>query len=107
MPNRNIKNAWYRFYFIVKPNFLQKKIRFKIIENFKNNNIKCYTGACPEIYLEKSFKNLKNINIKRLKNCKILGESTVALDVNHTITKQMHQENLKNIKKTLKAIYKY
>ena len=64
MPKKNIKNAWYRFYFIVKPNFLQKKIRFKLIKSFKNNNIKCYTGACPEIYLEKSFKNLRNLKLK-------------------------------------------
>ena len=107
MPKKNIKNAWYRFYFIVKPNFLQKKIRFKLIKSFKNNNIKCYTGACPEIYLEKSFKNLRNLKIKRLKNCRILGESTIALDVNHTIAKQKHQENLKNIQKTLKATFKH
>lgn len=107
MPDRHIKNAWYRFYFIVKPNTLIKKIRFKIIEHFKYNNIKCYTGACPEIYLEKSFKNLKNFKIERLKNCKILGDSTVALDVNHTITKQKHKENLKNIQKTLRTIYKH
>ncbi len=107
MPKKNIKNAWYRFYFIVKPNFLQKKIRFKLIKSFKNNNIKCYTGACPEIYLEKSFKNLRNLKIKRLKNCRILGESTIALDVNHTIAKQKHQENLNNIQKILKSTCKH
>ena len=90
------------FIFIVKPNFLQKKLDLSLLKALKIIILNVIQEHV-EIYLEKSFKNLRNLKIKRLKNCRILGESTIALDVNHTIAKQKHQENLKNIQKTLKV----
>ena len=104
-PPSEIRSAWYRFYFFVRPNIKNKKlIRFKIIKELKKMNIKCFTGTCPEIYLEKSFKNLKNFKHKRLKNCKTLGETSIALDVNHTISSYQHKKDLDKIDKTLKKI---
>ena len=106
MPKKNIKSAWYRFYFFVNPNIKNyQKIRFKIIKLLKGNNIKCFTGACPEIYLEKSFKRLKNITFKRLKNCKLLGNTSLALDVNHTLSDYENYKNQLKIKNTLKKIF--
>ncbi len=106
MPNKNVKSAWYRFYFFVNPKVkYNQKIRFKIIKFFKENDIKCFTGACPEIYLEKSFKNLENIKFKRLENCKLLGSTSLALDINHTLSNYEHNNNLLKIKNTLKKIY--
>ena len=102
-PSRNIKCAWYRFYFFLKTDVKDyQKIRFKIIKNLKRNNLKCFTGSCPEIYLEKSFKKFKT---KRLKNCKILGETSIALDVNHTLTYVKHKENLLKLKFVLERIF--
>ena len=59
-PPQKTKSAWYRFYFFIKSDVKNyKKIRNKIIKNLKQKNLRCFTGACPEIYLEKSFKKLK------------------------------------------------
>ncbi|MDA9217565.1 hypothetical protein N9O68_05140, partial [Candidatus Pelagibacter ubique] len=80
-------------------------IRFKIIKNLKKNNLKCFTGSCPEIYLEKSFKKLNNFKVTRLKNCKILGETSIALDVNHTLTNAKHKTNLLKLKIVLERIF--
>ena len=103
MPPKNIKNAWYRFYFFLKPNIKNyNKIRYKIIKSLNKGNLKCFTGACPEIYLEKAFKNLKNFKVTRLKNCKILGESSIALDVNHTLNDKDYKQNLIIIESVLK-----
>ena len=103
MPPKNIKNAWYRFYFFLKPNIKNyNKIRYKIIKSLNKGNLKCFTGACPEIYLEKAFKNLKNFKVTRLKNCKILGESSIALDVNHTLKDNDYKQNLLTIELVLK-----
>ena len=66
-PPKQIKSAWYRFYFFVNNDIkFYNKFRFEIIKKLKLNNIKCFTGSCPEIYLEKSFKKLKNFKIVRL-----------------------------------------
>ena len=104
-PKKNIKSAWYRFYFFINPNLKNKnKLRLEIITQLKKKNIRVYTGSCPEIYLEKSFKKLKNFSSKRLINCKILGETSVALDVNHTLTKINHKINLIKINNILNNI---
>ncbi len=94
-PEKQIKSAWYRFYFFIKTNVKNsQKIRINIIENLTKNGLKCFTGSCPEIYLEKSFKKLKNFKQKRLKNCKLLGEQSIALDLNHTLSHNAHKKNL-------------
>ena len=99
MPPKNIKSAWYRFYFFLDPKIKNyQKIRFKIINNLKKNGIKCFTGSCPEIYLEKSFQNLKKIKFKRLKNCRKLGNTSLALDANHTLTYLDHKKELNTLK---------
>mgnify|MGYP006091597665 CR=1 FL=1 len=105
-PSNEIKSAWYRFYFFLKkeiPNY--SNIRFRIIKNLKQNNLKCFTGSCPEIYLEKSFKKLKYFKQKRLKNCKILGDTSIALDINHTLNYSQHQKKLLNLELVLKKIF--
>ena len=66
----------------------------KTAKNLKQKNLRCFTGACPEIYLEKSFKKLNDFNQVRLKNCKILGETSIALDINHTLKESQHKKNL-------------
>jgi len=106
-PSKQIKSAWYRFYFFVKTDINDyKNIRFKIIRNLKAKNLRCFTGSCPEIYLEKSFKNLKNFKKLRLKNCKTLGETSIALDVNHTLQSSQHKKNLLKLKIVIKKIFK-
>jgi len=98
-PSKQIKSAWYRFYFYLKKDIKNfQKIRFNIIKSLNENDMKCFAGACPEIYLEKSFRKLKNFKQKRLKNCKYLGEISIALDVNHTLKYSEHKKNLLKLK---------
>ena len=104
-PSKEIKSAWYRFYFFLKPEIKNyKKIRFKIIKDLKKNDLKCFTGSCPEIYMEKSFKNSKNFKVTRLKTCKLLGQTSIALDINHTLEDTFHKKNLKKFKKVIEKI---
>jgi len=106
-PSKKVKSAWYRFYFFLKVDIKNyKKLRFEIIKDLKKNKLKCFTGSCPEIYLEKAFKKLNNFNSKRLKNCRILGETSIALDINHTLTYVQHKKKLLNLKNVLDKIFK-
>ena len=105
-PPKNIKSAWYRFYFFIKLNNKKyNEIRFRIIKNLRKEGITCFTGSCPEIYLERAFKSLKNFKFKRLKNCKILGNTSLALDMNHTLTISQHKKQLIKINKNLNKIF--
>ena len=106
-PSENIKCALYRFYFFIKKHLKNKSVlRSKIITELKKQNVICFTGSCPEIYLEKAFQNLKNFKKKRLNNCKLLGYSSIALDVNHTLSNDVHKVNLIKINKVLQGILK-
>ena len=64
------------------------------MELLKQKNIKCFTGSCPEIYLEKSFKKLNKFKIKRLRVCKLLGETSIALDLNHTLSNSLLKKKI-------------
>ena len=101
-PTKKIKSAWYRFYFFLKTDIKNyQKLRFKIIKDLRKNNLKCFTGSCPEIYLEKAFKKLNNIKPIRLKNCKILGETSIALEINHTLEYSQHKKKLLILKQVI------
>ncbi len=104
-PKEDTKSAWYRFYFFLKTDLKNyKTIRFKLMALLKQKNIKCFTGSCPEIYLEKSFKKLNKFKIKRLRVCKLLGETSIALDLNHTLSNSLLKKNLVNFKKVIQKI---
>ena len=107
LPPKNIKPAWYRFYIFLNKKIKNKKfLRDQIIKKLKQKNIVCYYGACPEIYLEKAFKSSKFRLNKRLKNCKLLGETSIALDINHTLSKKIIHLNQKKIFEVMKSISK-
>ena len=101
-PSKKIKSAWYRFYFFIKTDLKNyQKIRTKIIKDSRRHNLKCFTGSCPEIYLEKAFKKLNNFKLKRLNNCKILGETSIALDINHTLQYSQHKKKILVLKRVI------
>ena len=43
---------------------------------------------------------------KRLINCKILGETSIALDVNHTLSKKKIELDARNINEVIEKINK-
>ena len=101
-PSKKIKSAWYRFYFFLKKDTKNyQKLRFKIIKDLRKNNLKCFTGSCPEIYLEKAFKKLNNAKPIRLKNCKTLGQTSIALEINHTLEYSQHKKKLLILKQVI------
>ena len=106
-PSKKIKSAWYRFYFFLRTDIKKyQKLRLKIIQDLRKNNLKCFTGSCPEIYLEKAFKKLNNLKIIRLKNCKILGETSIALEINHTLDYPQHKKKILILKQVIDKIFK-
>ena len=86
IPN-NFKHAWYRCTVHVNDKYLKKGwSRNLIIDELRKLGIKVFVGSCPEIYLEKAFKNKIYKPKKRLTNAKKLGENTLAFLTHPTIT---------------------
>ena len=101
-PSKKIKSAWYRFYFFIKIDIKNyQTLRLKLIKNLRKNNLRCFTGSCPEIYLEKAFKRLNNYKKIKLSNCETLGKTSIALDINHTLEYFKYKNKILTLKKVI------
>ena len=93
-----ITHAAYKCYVFVELNKLKKEWnRDKIIKEINTLGVPCYSGACPEVYLEKAFDNTGLRPKERLINAQELGESTLMFLVHPTLSND-------EIKKTCDAI---
>ena len=109
VPNipKNYKHVAYRCNILLNPqNLIKGYDRDKIMTLLEKNKIKCFVGACPEIYNEKIFKKIKKRPIKRLKNTKFVGENSLSFLVHPTIPEKKIVSDAKKIKKILTAITK-
>jgi dTDP-4-amino-4,6-dideoxygalactose transaminase len=93
-----IKHAAYKCYVFIELKKLKKGWgRDKIIKELNILGVPCYSGACPEVYLEKAFDNTGLRPKEKLVNAKELGESSLMFLVHPTLTKN-------EIKQTCDAI---
>jgi dTDP-4-amino-4,6-dideoxygalactose transaminase len=97
IPN-HIEHAAYKCYLFVKLKELKDGWgRDKVIKEINALDVPCYSGACPEVYLEKAFDNTGLRPKEKLVNTKELGESSLMFLVHPTLTKN-------EIKQTCDAI---
>lgn len=83
----HIKHAFYKCYLTINKNFLKKGWnRDKIIYEINNNGVRCFSGSCPEIYLEKFYSKYSTPD--RLINSKRLGEESLMFEIHPTLTKK-------------------
>lgn len=82
-----IEHAAYKCYvFIQKEALAEGWDRDRIVATMCERGVPCYTGACPEIYLEKAFDNTSWRPSKRLPVAKELGETSVLFLVHPTLS---------------------
>ena len=97
-----VRHAYYKYYAFVIPNKLKKGwSRDKILNEINVLGVNCFTGTCPEVYLENAFKktNILDKQFKRLPNAMELGETSLMFEVHPTLRE-------KDIKRTLLVINK-
>lgn len=95
--SQNNIHAYYKFYVYLKNNNLtSKKFKSYIVEVFNYFGIKCYYGSCPEIYMEKIFKNKKILTRKI--NAKKLGRKSLMFDCHQNLNKKYFSNIAKAIK---------
>ena len=82
-----ISSSWYRCKFYLNSKINSKLSRDKIVEKFWSKGIPCFSGACPEIYRERAFKEYNFNKKNRLPNAKILGETSLNFLVHPTLSR--------------------
>ena len=84
----HIVHAAYKCYVFIKIKELKYGWnRNKIIKEINLLGVPCYTGSCPEVYLEKAFDNTNLRPKERLTNAKELGETSLMFLIHPTLTK--------------------
>ena len=82
-----IDHAAYKCYvFVELENLKNGWNRNKIMNEIIKFGVPCYTGVCPEVYLEKAFENSNFRPKERLVNAKKLGETSLIFLVHPTLT---------------------
>jgi len=87
VPPNNIVHARYKYYTYINPLKLKNSYsRDRIIDKFNKLGVPCFSGSCPEIYLEKAFKNENFGPINRLPSAKELGETSLMFLIDPTFS---------------------
>ena len=83
----HIEHAAYKCYVFVRPDALASGWdRDRIMDDIMNLGVPCYSGSCPEIYLEKAFDGTGFRPEKRLPVAKELGETSLMFLCHPTLT---------------------
>ncbi len=82
-----MEHAEYKHYVFVKPSGLGKGWnRDRIVGEINAEGVPCFQGSCSEVYLEKAFDNSGFRPAVRLRNAKLLGETSLMFLVHPTLT---------------------
>lgn len=80
-----LEHAWYKFYFFVNPIQLRSDWdRDRLVAAINAEGIPCFTGICPELYLEQAFINSTG-RYPRLAAARKLGDDSIMLLLHPTL----------------------
>ena len=86
-PDVPFRHAWYRLYAVIDPTRLKSGWdRNRVMESINDGGVPCFSGSCPELYLEKAFEAAQLAPQARLPNAKVLGERSLAFLIHPTLT---------------------
>lgn len=95
-----IRHSWYKLMVYVKMEYLPADwTRDRIISELNLLGLNCFSGGCPEIYLEKAIKK-EFVPNNRLPFAKDMGERSITFFVHPTLSK----EDLKYIKDIIRQV---
>lgn len=99
VPSADIGHAYYKYYAFVRPEVLGNGwTRDKILQSIIAEGIPCFTGSCPEIYLEKAFTGMKPK--ERFQVARELGETSLMFPVHPAL----EGEHMRDVCRVLKKV---
>jgi dTDP-4-amino-4,6-dideoxygalactose transaminase len=105
MPSDREYHSYYKYYVFVNKDRLRKGLsRDKIVRSLNKRGIPCGTGICPEIYLEKAFRDYSNgLKMPRLPVARELGETSIMFQVHPTLKKSNMYQIVESMGKILRG----
>lgn len=104
VPTSDITHAFYRFYAFVRPEKLRPGYdRDRIVAEVNAAGVACFSGSCSEIYLEKCFRDLGLGPSERLPVARALGETSIAMLVDPTISAETAHRNGRVLREVVSA----
>ena len=106
-PPKNIEHAWYKCYLFVRREGLGSGWnRDRIMFEINQLGVPCFSGTCPEVYLEKAFENTGWRPEERLPVAKELGETSLMFLVHPTLTSDEIRKTIDVIRQVMKLASK-
>lgn len=85
-PPSHLRHSYYKYYVFVDVTRLRAGwTRDRIAAEVTARGVPCFSGSCPEIYLERAFDRCDGRPAERLPNARALGESSLMLLVHPTL----------------------
>jgi dTDP-4-amino-4,6-dideoxygalactose transaminase len=101
-PNKDFFHSYYKYYMFINTEALKHDWdRDKIMRAIQKEGVPCFTGSCPEIYLEKAFIDAGFAPKERFGVAKELGETSLMFLVHPTLTDENMQIMCKVIEKVM------
>lgn len=104
VPDTGIGHAYYKYYVFVKPDMLRNGwTRDRILQAIIAEGVPCFTGSCPEIYLEKAF--VEHMKPKgRFRIAQELGETSLMFPVHPTLREEHTRDVCRVLKKVMQRV---
>ncbi|MGK2906218.1 MAG: DegT/DnrJ/EryC1/StrS family aminotransferase [Desulfuromonadales bacterium] len=115
-------HAYYKYYVFIRPEKLQSDFEGNSKPKIKNSTlnsrdsimaainaegIPCFSGICPEIYLEKAFTDAGYGPKERLPNAKVLGETSLLFLVHPTLGEAEMRATCAAVEKVMKGNFNF
>lgn len=98
----HLRHSYYKYYFFLRPQSLAPGwTRDRFLLALQAEGIPCGSGSCSEIYLEKAFTELGLAPARRLPVAQQLGETSVMLQVHHTLSQDHMRATARAVRKVL------
>jgi dTDP-4-amino-4,6-dideoxygalactose transaminase len=89
----DIEHGWYKCYAFIQVEKLGLSwSRDRVVAEINDRGVPCFSGSCPEIYLERCFVDAGLSPSERLPSAKQLGESSVMFLVHPSLTSEEIQK---------------
>ena len=87
IPDADIEHSYYKYYAFIEPEQLKPGwSRDRVMQAINDQGVRCFSGSCSEIYLEKAFETHNLVPEERLPAAKMLGETSLMFLVHPTLT---------------------
>ena len=99
-----IDHAWYRNYIFINQQALRGDwSRDRIVYEMNQKGVPCFSGSCPEVYLEKAFDNTGYRPKERLPVARELGETSLMFLVHPTLRESQIEKTCDVLSQVMKS----